>query len=91
MQIVSHKVAGHKLILKVKTFSAGRISVKGKDLRTIFKRVSRATTVTIEVPLSRKGLAALAHHRRLKIRVRVGFVPKQKGESVSAASVAVKL
>jgi hypothetical protein len=91
VQIVSHKVAGHKLILKVKTFSAGRISVKGKGLRTIFKRVSRATTVTIEVPFSRKGLAALAHHRRLKIRGRVGFVPKQKGESVSAASVAVKL
>jgi hypothetical protein len=88
--IVSHKVVGHKLVLKVKTFAAGRVSVKGKNLKApLYKRLAKAMTTTIKIPLSRKGLAALARHRKLKIKVRVGFVPKQKAESVSAASVGV--
>jgi hypothetical protein len=90
VQIVSHRVAGHKLILKVRTFAAGRISVKGKDLRTTSKRIGKASTTTIKIPLSRKGLSKLRGRHPLKIRVRVGFVPKQKGGSVSAASVSVK-
>jgi hypothetical protein len=90
VQIVSHRIVGHKLVLKVKTFAAGRISIKGKYLKTLHKKLAKATTTTINVPLSRKGLAALARHRKLKISVRVGFVPKTKTESVSSASVAVK-
>jgi hypothetical protein len=43
----------------------------------------------LKIPLSRGGLRALARHRRLKVKVRVGFVPKQKAESVSAATVGV--
>ncbi len=90
VQIVSHRIVGHKLVLKVKTFAAGRISIKGKYLKTLHKKLAKATTTTINVPLSRKGLAALARHRKLAIKVRVGFVPKTKTEAVSSASVAVK-
>ena len=91
VQILSHKVVGHKLVLRVETFSAGRVSVKGKYLKTLYKHFAKATTVTLKVPLSRKGLAALARHGRLRIDVRVGFVPTTKAESVSAASVGVKI
>jgi hypothetical protein len=91
VQIVSHRVVGHKLVLKVKTFAAGRVSLKGKNLKAPrYKKLAKAKTATFTVPLSRKGLAALARHRKLKIKVRVGFVPKTKTESVSSASVAVK-
>jgi hypothetical protein len=91
VQIVSHKVVGHKLVVKVKTFAAGRVSLKGKNLKAPrYKTLEKATTATFTVPLSRKGLAALARHRKLKIQVRVGFVPKTKTESVSSAAVAVK-
>jgi hypothetical protein len=91
VQIVSHKVVGHKLVVKVKTFAAGRVSLKGKNLKAPrYKKLAKAKTATFTVPLSRKGLAALARHRKLKIKVQVGFVPKTKTESVSAASVAVK-
>jgi hypothetical protein len=93
VEIVSHRIVGHKLVLKVKTFAAGRISVKGKNLKTVSRRLGKATTTTLKIPLSRGGLKALdkarQKHRRLKVRVRVGFAPKQKGESVSAASVGV--
>jgi hypothetical protein len=91
VQIVSHKVVGHKLVVKVKTFAAGRVSLKGKNLKAPrYKTLAKAKTATFTVPLSRKGLAALSKHHKLKISVRVGFVPKTKTESVSAASVAVK-
>jgi hypothetical protein len=93
VEIVSHRIVGHKLVLKVKTFAAGRISVKGKNLKTVSRRLGKATTTTLKIPLSRGGLKALdkarQKHRPLKVRVRVGFAPKQKGESVSAASVGV--
>jgi hypothetical protein len=91
VQIVSHRVVGHKLVLKVKTFAPGRVSLKGKDLKAPrYKQLAKAKTATFTVPLSRKGLAALVRHHKLKIQVRIGFVPKAKTESVSAASVAVK-
>ncbi len=91
VQIVSHKVVGHKLVVRVKTFAAGRVSLKGKNLKAPrYKQLAKAKIATFTVPLSRKGLAALSKHHKLKISVRVGFVPKTKTESVSAASVAVK-
>jgi hypothetical protein len=89
VQIVSHRVVGHKLVVKVKTFAAGRLSLKGKNLKARYKKLAKAKTATFTVPLSRKGLAALAKHHKLKISVRVGFVPKTKTESVSSAAAAV--
>ncbi len=89
VMILSHRIRGHKLILKVKTFAAGRISVKGKNLRTIYRRVSKASILTIKVPLSRHGLRALSRRHRLKPRVRVAFVPTAHREPSSAAFVTV--
>jgi hypothetical protein len=90
VQIVSHKVVGHKLVVRVKTFAAGRVSLKGKNLKAPrYKQLAKAKIATFTVPLSRKGLAALARHRKLKISVRVGFVPKTKTESVSSAATVV--
>jgi hypothetical protein len=90
VQIVSHKVVGHKLVVKVKTFAPGRVSLKGKNLSAPrYKKLAKAKIATFTVPLSRKGLAALAKHRKLKISVRVGFVPKAKTESVSSAATTV--
>ncbi len=44
-----------------------------------FRKVRKPATFTIKVPLSRDGLRALGrqrrHHRRLKLKVRVGFAP----------------
>jgi hypothetical protein len=90
--IVGHRVSGHKLVLRIRTFAAGRISVKGKSLHTIYRRLGKAATTTLKAPLSRGGLRALRRHRRLRVHVRVGFVPKQKGApgSVAFANVAFR-
>jgi hypothetical protein len=91
VRIVSHRVVGHTLVLKVQAFAAGRIGVKGKGLRTVSKRLGKASTVTIKVTLSKGGLGTLHRRHRLKLRVKVGFVAKQKGAPSSSASVAVTL
>ncbi len=61
--VISHRIRGHKAIIKAKVFSAGRVSASGKDLGTRLKRPGKAKIVTIEVPLSSAGLRALARHR----------------------------
>jgi hypothetical protein len=88
--VVSHRVRGNTAIITVKVPAAGRLSARGKDLKTVNKHPGKARDVTLDVPLSRGGLAALAAHHKLKLRVRFGFVPKAKGQSSSSAYVTVK-
>ena len=91
VRILSHRVRGHKLILRIRTLAAGRVSVKGKDLRTVVsRRLKKASTITLKIPLSRAGLRALHRHRRLMVRARVTFVPKQRGAPRSAASASAR-
>jgi hypothetical protein len=86
--VLSHRIRGHRAIIKAKVFSAGRITASGKDLSTRLKRPGKAKVVTIEVPLSSAGLRALARHRHgLKLHVRLGFAPKATKIPKSSASV----
>lgn len=91
VQILSRRVRGHRVILKIKTFSAGGLTVGGHDLRTVHKRLRKAGTVTVSVPLSRPGLRALAdahrHHHHLELRVRVRFVPRKGHASFASTRV----
>jgi hypothetical protein len=79
LPIVSHRVRGHFAYITVKTPQGGRVAVKGADLKPRSRRVRRAQRVTIKVPLNRAGLNALHAHHRVKVRVRVGFVPSRRG------------
>ena len=87
--VVSHRVRGHRAIVTVRVPAAGRLKARGKDLRTVNKHPGKARDVTLDVPLSRAGLNALRAHHKLKLRIRIGFVPKAKGHS-STAYVTVK-
>jgi hypothetical protein len=89
VKIVSRRVKGHLLILGVRTPAAGRVSVSGQDLKRLTKSVSKATTITLNVPLSKKGVVVLKRMGKLQIHVRVGFVPKSK-HPTSRAFAAVK-
>jgi len=92
VRIVSHRVSGHTAILTVQTYEPGRISGGGKDLRTVYRHLKKANRkVTLKVPLSNAGLKALAAHRPLFVRVRVGFLPKSKGRHSSSAFTTVEL
>ena len=85
VRIVGHKVVGNTAFLTVQTFAAGRISGSGRNLATVFRSLgSAAKTAALKVPLTRAGRS---RHRPLKTRVRVGFVPRQRGAGSSAAFV----
>jgi len=87
VSIVGHKVIGNTAYITVQTFAAGRISGSGANLATVYRSLSKAEkTATLKVPLSRGGRS---RGRPLRARLRVGFVPKQRGGARSAASITV--
>jgi hypothetical protein len=89
VRIIRRKMVGHTLLLTVQTPSAGRVIVTGKYLKTASRTVRKTTTTTLRIRLGRAGISALRHHRRLKIRVAVRFLPRAKGEPRSTASTTV--
>jgi hypothetical protein len=89
IKILRRRIVKHVLLLTVQTFGAGRVIVTGKNLRTASKSVRGPAITTVRVRLSSKGARALSSHHRLKIRVRVRFVARQRGESGSTASTTV--
>ncbi len=92
VRILSHRVSHHKLVIKLRTLGGGVVTVKGKGLPTATKRVSRSSTFTLKLPLTRGGLSMLRKHRRhgLTIHVHVGFTPAKKGAYKSATEATAK-
>ncbi len=60
------------------------------DYHEYFEINEISKAIPIKVPLSRSGKRALGGHRKIKFKVRVGFLPKLKMESISVASTRVK-
>jgi hypothetical protein len=83
VRVVGHKVVGNTAYITVQTFAAGRVSGSGKSLSTAYARFNRARkTATLKVSLSGRG----RHRGRpFKVKLRVGFLPKQKGLPASAS------
>ncbi len=88
VQVVGHKVVGNTAYLTIKTFAAGRISASGPGLSYVSRSLNGASNATtLNVPLSRGGLS---RRRPFGVRIRVGFVPKQKKVGNSTSSVTVR-
>ncbi len=81
VKVVSHKVSGHTAILTVQVPAAGRLSGTGTNLKTTYRHPGKAQKLTLKVPLTSGGVNALNRNHKLKIKLRVGFIPKQKGPS----------
>jgi hypothetical protein len=87
VRIVGHKVIGNTAYLTVRTFAAGRISGRGSNLATSYRYLGKPEkTATLKVPLSSRGKR---RGRPLRVRLRVGFLAKQRGIPSSAAFVTV--
>jgi hypothetical protein len=91
VRILSRKIDGHTLILRVRTLAAGRITVSGANLRAVTRRLARAQTSTLRVPLSRAAIRAFAVRRLLRVAVHVRFVPSRKGEPSTSTSTSLTL
>lgn len=87
LPVSGHRARGRGIRLTVGAPAAGRIRVSGKGLAARAREVRRARYVTIDVPLSAAGRAALRYirrHRRrerMTVRVRVAFTPRDRHEA----------
>ena len=88
VEILKHRTSRKRALLTILTPAAGRVTVSGPGLRTVTRRVSEARKFTIKVPLKAAGLSKLSRHRKLKVKLRVKFVPKS-GSAKSRASTRV--
>ncbi|HWJ51547.1 MAG TPA: hypothetical protein VNR42_11025, partial [Solirubrobacteraceae bacterium] len=87
VKIVGHKVIGNTAYLTVQTPSAGRVSGSGAGMGTAFRRLGKAyKAATVKVSLNRSGQS---RRRPFKVRLRVGFVPSNRGLKPSTAFVTV--
>ncbi len=81
VEVVGKKVVGNSVLLTVRVPGAGRVSASGVNLKTVYRRASKAhQVISVKVPLSSIGERRF---RPLPVHVRVGFVPK-KGKHSSA-------
>lgn len=88
VMVVGHKTAGDTAYLTVRTFEPGRVSGKGSDLATTFRKFSKAQkAASLKVSLSSAGRR---RGRPFYAKIRVGFVPKAKSKSTSVTYVTVR-
>jgi hypothetical protein len=87
VQIVGHRTSHGTAILTVQVPSAGRLSGSGVDLRLVRRTVGGAGRTTLKVPLTFTGREVLRRFHRLRIKVRVGFVPKKGSASTARVTV----
>ena len=73
--ITAQRTSGAQAIVTVLAPGAGRISASGPDLRLRVQHVGKAGKTKVAVRLTAAGLAVLRSRGRLKLRLRVGFVP----------------
>jgi hypothetical protein len=84
VQILKHRTSGATAIMTVQLPAGGRISGSGADLKTVKRNLSNSGKATLNVPLTGTGREILRRFRQLRIKVRVGFVPKKKGATSKA-------
>jgi hypothetical protein len=66
--IAKHKVSGHDLVLSVKSYPGGTVTITGSGLRRYHKSLA-AGTHTVKVALSNTGVNDLKHHRKIKVKI----------------------
>lgn len=87
-RILSTRLHGHTLLLKIRAFMAGRLSVGGADVaKKSSRKLAKPKTVTVAVTLTRKALRLPRGHRMLKLHALVTLKPaKHKVHSASATA-----
>jgi len=80
--VLSRFTHNRQAVVTVKAPSAGRVSGSGAHLGTRYKHPGKAKKVTLKLPITK----AVGHRA---IRVRIGFIPKNKKEHSSVAHTTV--
>ena len=88
VEVIAQRTTGNKAILTVLVPAAGRLSVSGRDVHPLRRRVSKAGKLKLTVQLNSAGVARRHSARRMRLSLRIGFVPRT-GHSNSKALTTV--
>ncbi len=82
VRVIGAKVRGAIATVEIEVPSAGILTLRNRDIRTIRGRVRRAGRVRVQVRLSKAGLAlAKRRHHKLRLRLRIAFKPTRGAAS----------
>jgi len=73
VKVLSANVKGATAALTVQVPAAGRLTISGSGLKQAARTSKRAGSATVEVALSRAGLASVHRHRRLRVKLTAYF------------------
>jgi hypothetical protein len=89
VKITGHSAGRTTFTLVISLPAAGSVTVSGSGIAGLHKSEARAGTYKLTILLSSKTRAAIKHHKRVKVSVRVAF--KSTSGSSSTASLAATL
>jgi Tol biopolymer transport system component len=90
VRVLKRFVRGTRISLRVKVPGRGRISVAGTALKRATKTVSRAATYSVSAHLTAKAADALRRKHRLRLKVRVGYIPSAGKASSVTVTIQVR-
>ncbi len=86
VRVIGHRVRGDIATITLAAPAAGTIVLRNGDIESIARKVGHAGRVSIEVKLSKAGIAAVRRRRRLLLHLGVSFRPaKGAGSRVGVA------
>jgi hypothetical protein len=81
------RVGGPAALLTLRAPSSGSISAAGRDMTASAVKADGAETVLLRLRLNRAGRHALAHHGRVRTRVKFLFTQRGGGAGVTGAKM----
>jgi hypothetical protein len=89
IHVLRRSAHGSVLVLVVRVPAAGRISVRGRSVKSLLKTVSRAGTYRLRVRLTAHARRLLRHRHVLRVRLRIGYRPV--GGRLSSVAVSIRV
>jgi hypothetical protein len=88
IRIVSDRVHGNTVTLVVQVPAAGRLTLRGKGVKSVSEQTSTTEHVTVRTVLTKAGIAARHKHRHgIGVELKVAFKPVHGASSAVAARV----
>ncbi len=88
VEIVKHSTRGATATLNVQLPTSGTVSGGGTDIKFTKRNVGAGGRTNVKVSLTSVGKEVLRKFRQLRIKVRVGFVPKSKKGNITSKAFA---
>lgn len=91
VKVIGHRVHGDMATVTVQAPGAGTLTLRNGDIRPISRKVGHAGRLSIQVRLSKAGIAAARRHgHRMQLRLSVSFTPAHGARSSAPVTLLFK-